>query len=87
MLYPVKVDVSSKDGIARIVDSILIDPTCLPIPTSPILSIDSTGDNLLNETINQNSKYFAKRRLDEEHSEANFQVFVFFKRIKSRVFL
>ena len=59
MLYPIKVDVSSKDRKARLVDSILIDPTCLPIQISPILSIDLKSDDFLNRTIDQNSKYFA----------------------------
>jgi hypothetical protein len=60
MLYPVRVDASSKDGQVRIVDSMLIDPSCLPIP--PSCSFDATvnKDNpLLNRTIDENSKHLA----------------------------
>lgn len=61
MLYPVRVDAKSKDGLVRIVDSLLIDPSCLPIPTcATTTSLTHYGNNhLIKQTIQQNSKHLA----------------------------
>ncbi len=57
MLYPLRIDVSSKDGKVRLVDSMLIDPTCLPIPPCP--EVISSSPSLFHETIDQNAKHLA----------------------------
>lgn len=57
MLYPIRVDVTSKDGKTRLIDSLLIDFSCLPIPLCPITNVEKNG--LLNQTIERNSKHLA----------------------------
>ncbi len=57
MLYPIRVDVISNDGKTRLIDSILMDPSCLPIPLCPITNVEKNG--LLDQTIERNSKHLA----------------------------
>lgn len=62
MIYPIRVDVSSKDNGLRIVDTILLDPTCLPIPPSTT-NENYNSYNLYSQTILQNASFFAKNLL------------------------
>ena len=62
MIYPIKVDVSSKDNGLRIMDTILLDPTCLPIPPSTT-NENYNSYNLYSQTIVQNASFFAKNLL------------------------
>jgi hypothetical protein len=61
MIYSIRVDVSADDRSVRIIDSILVDPSCLPIPyisTEPLPStITSNVDQLKN--IQDNAEYLA----------------------------
>lgn len=63
MLYPVRVDVRSKDKQVRINDSMLIDPTCLPVPPCPQLTNNMNINDVLNDTIDTNSKHLASNLL------------------------
>lgn len=62
MIYPIRVDVSSKDNGLRIMDTILLDPTCLPIPPSTT-NKNYNSYNLYSQTILQNASFFAKNLL------------------------
>lgn len=62
MIYPIRVDVSSKDNGLRIMDTILLDPTCLPIPPSTT-NENYNSYNLYSQTILQNASFFAKNLL------------------------
>jgi len=53
MLYPIRVDVSTSDNALRIIDTILIDPNCLPVPP-PVGSILNNNNNN-NTNINNSS--------------------------------
>lgn len=86
MLFPLRVDVTSKDGSVRLTDSMLIDPTCLPIPPCPKLNkINTTNDvvqtctnsTLWDDIIGTNSKYLATNLL------ADMEVQPFHKLTKS----
>ena len=59
MIYPIRVDVTSSDKAVHIIDTILIDPTCLPI--SPPVTHGYT--DLQKETIINNAQCLANTLL------------------------
>jgi SNF5 / SMARCB1 / INI1. len=81
MLYPIRVDVSTSDNALRIIDTILIDPTCLPVPppvgcilNSPPLPDDSDQPcNLEQETIRLNAAHLARALIADMEVEGMTQ--------------
>lgn len=69
MLYPIRIQASSKDNSIRIIDTMLIDPLCLPVPPSSCVpSIDQLANNNINiqkRIISENAKYFATALLSD----------------------
>ena len=62
MLWPIKVDASANDGSVRLVDTLIIDSTSLPIPPArPPSSASTAADRktLLHETVETNAAYLA----------------------------
>ena len=62
MLYPLRIDVKSPDKSARIIDTLLIDPNCLPITPSTVMTEENRKRSyrtLTLQKIEQNSEYLA----------------------------
>ena len=62
MLYPLRIDVKAPDKSARIIDTLLIDPNCLPITPSPVINEANkkrTYRTLTLQKIEQNAEYLA----------------------------
>lgn len=45
-LYPLRIDASSKDGSCRIVDTLILDPLCLPVPIASASLDDAIEKNV-----------------------------------------
>lgn len=72
MLYPIRIDATSQDKTVRLIESILLDPKCLPIPIPiPIPTLTGTqcfsgneryssySQSLKDQTIDRNAKFLA----------------------------
>jgi len=66
MLYPIRIDISTKDSALRIIDTILVDPTCLPVP--PPTTNYNTND-LQTQTIILNAEHFTQTLLADMEVE------------------
>ncbi|KAL7443820.1 hypothetical protein ACHAXM_009181 [Skeletonema potamos] len=58
-LVPIRVDASSSNGTIHIIDSLLIDTTCLPVSHSS-LSNNSTADLSIHSLVDANAAYLAE---------------------------
>ena len=68
-LYPIRIDASSEDSTARIVDTLLIDPSCLPAPWVPYLPLTpplpsreggvGTGGDAISDLVDRNARLMA----------------------------
>lgn len=100
MLFPVRVDVTSKDGSVRLTDSMLIDPTCLPIPPCPKLNNNyltngttNTTNTLWNDIVESNAKYLATNLLADMEVQpfqkitksSRVQIFATYPELKEKV--
>ena len=66
MIYPIRVDVSTKDNALRIIDSILIDPTCLPVKPP---TINYKHSSLQTQTILLNAAHLTQTLLADMEVE------------------
>ena len=90
MLYPIRVDATSQSKSVRIIDTILIDLTCLPIsPSLPVpgsqtddafissddnLNHHNNSHNYLTSTITQNAQYLANSLLSDSEVQNSGKV-------------
>uniref|UniRef100_A0A7S1ZM05 Uncharacterized protein n=1 Tax=Ditylum brightwellii TaxID=49249 RepID=A0A7S1ZM05_9STRA len=58
-LFPIRIDASSSDNSIRLIDTLLIDPTCLPIPLS------SFSEDAMQSYISQNTHEFVNTLLSD----------------------
>ena len=62
MLYPIRIQAFSKDNSISIIDTMLVDPLCLPVPPSCCVpSVDqlvNSNINIQKRIISENAKYF-----------------------------
>ena len=66
MLYPIRIDISTKDSALRIIDTILVDPTCLPVPPP---TTNYNNNDLQTQTIILNAKHFTQTLLADMEVE------------------
>lgn len=62
MLYSIRVEVSANDSSVRIIDSILVDPSCLPIPyvsTAPLPETSAFKNTDQLQNIQDNAEFLA----------------------------
>jgi len=69
MLYPIRIQASSKDNSISIIDTMLVDPLCLPVPPSSCVpSVDQLANSSINiqkRIISENAKYFTTTLLSD----------------------
>lgn len=59
-LVPIRVDASSTNGTVHVIDTLLIDTTCLPISYSPLISNNSTAEYSIHSLVDANAAHLAE---------------------------
>ena len=57
---PIRVDASSTNGTVHVIDTLLIDTTCLPISYSPLISNNSTAEYSIHSLVDANAAHLAE---------------------------
>ena len=59
-LVPIRVDASSTNGTVHVIDTLLLDTSCLPISHSPLISNNSTAEYSIHSLVDANAAHLAE---------------------------